>query len=95
MDLTETCLSLLNAKMLQFVDFSSISEDTYLVMDEDMLYRWNVDSSKRKSVYQWLKNRDEYKFKLEYSDDYKITNIAVYYEGECLLCEEITEVEWL
>lgn len=79
--------------MLSFVDFSSISEDTYLVIDEDAFYTWNVDGLKSKLVRQWLTDRQTYKFKLEF--DGKITNIAVYKGGECLLCEELEDVIYL
>jgi len=95
MDLYRTCLSYTNAKMLQFVEFSSISDDTYLIMDEYVFYRWNVDGLKSKSVRQWLKNRDEYNFKLKYRDDYKTASIVVNHGDECLHCEEVSEVEWL
>ena len=79
--------------MLSFVDFSSISEDTYLVIDEDAFYRWNVDAINSKLVRQWLTDRQTYKFKLEF--DGKITNISVYKDGERILREELEDVIYL
>lgn len=66
----------------------------FFIQDEDVYYKWVLEDT-LKPVFKWLKNRDEYKFKLEYSDDYKIASVAVYHGGECLLCEEVQETEWL
>ena len=79
--------------MLQFADFSSISEDTYLVVDEDTLYRWNIDCLKRKTFRECLRRKNEHTFKLEFEGT--IASIAVYRGGECILCEEIEQVEFL
>ena len=79
--------------MLKFVDFSSISEDAYLIVDKDLLYRWHVQFMKSKLLREWLNNRDVFDFRLEHDDS--ITSIAVYKGSECLLCEEIDKVEYI
>lgn len=79
--------------MIYLVDFSTLEQSQYLIQDEDVLYKWQVDSIL--PVHVWIQKRDEYKFKLEFSEDYSIVSIAVYRGGECLLCEEIQEVKYL
>lgn len=79
--------------MIYFVDMSTLDQTQYIVQDEDVLYKWEVDSIL--PVHEWINNRKEYKFKLEFSEDYTIVSIAVYRGGECILCEEIQEVKYL
>lgn len=79
--------------MLSFIDFSTPDTVQYLIIDEDAFYKWYVTNEHVDNVKNWLTNRQTYKFKLEFEG--KITNIAVYKDGERILREEIQDVTFL
>ena len=79
--------------MVSFVDFSTNDSPVYLVMDEDVFYKWHVTNEHVDNVKNWLRDRKTYKFKLELNggDMY----IKVYRENDLLLRAEIKEVTFL
>lgn len=79
--------------MLDFVDFSTTDQVQFLVQDDDVFYKWVPRSVE--PIHEWLKKKDEYKFKVKYSENYTIASITVYRGEECLLCEKIDQVKWL
>ena len=78
--------------MLSFVNFSTPDTVQYLIIDEDAFYKW-VRHDEKYPIYLWLEDRQTYKFKLEFEG--KITNIAVYKDGERILREEVQDVIYL
>lgn len=82
--------------MVHFIDVSYYYEKIiqYIIVDEDMLYRWRVEDT-TKPIQTWLCNRNEYKFRLEYNADFSEASIAVYHANVCLLREKVEDVQYL
>ena len=77
--------------MLKFINISTHDYQQYIVVDEDVMYKWNPTNET--PVKHWLENRDMFSFKLYYVGD--MANIAVYKDDKCLLYQEVREVDYL